>query len=94
VETVGNATFQWCFCNLLGFQCLQDTGEGLQALLHYADTKQLIAVSTSGSAAVYESSVNTGKAGITAADWGVVMKMKFAGAADGSKVQVRPVICT
>jgi hypothetical protein len=66
--------------------CLQDIGEGLLALLHYPERQQLVAVTSSGSAMVLGSS-STGSPAI-AAEWGVLMRVKFAGVNGSAKLQV------
>jgi hypothetical protein len=65
---------------------LQDVGEGLLALLHYPERQQLVAVTSSGSAMILGSSSSTGS--VTAAEWGILMRVKFAGVSSSTKLQV------
>lgn len=68
--------------------CLvQDIGEGLLALLHYPERQQLVAVTNSGSAIILANSTADDNKQ-TAAEWRVLMKVKFAGTAGGAKLQV------
>ncbi|WIA30074.1 hypothetical protein OEZ86_000169 [Tetradesmus obliquus] len=66
---------------------VQDIGENLLALLHYSERQQLVAVTGSGSAMVLGSNSSTGSAA-AAAEWGVLMRVKFAGVSGSAKLQV------
>jgi hypothetical protein len=70
---------------------LQDIGDGLLSLLHYPERQQLVAVTSSGSAMILGNNSNSTGSGAAAAEWSVLMKMKFAGVSGNAKLQVKNV---